>query len=116
MLVITLVVVDRSKPGVDKLSGLFLSGGSFGINWFGNLESAEPGEGDTMGKSEGIIVGNKLGIYYGEVLGITLGVVDRRKLGGDECSGQVLSGGKVEGRSLVEFLWVEVFFCLQLRV
>ena len=41
-------------------------------------------------------------------MGITLGVADRSKLGGDECSGHVLSGGKVEGRSLVEFLWVKV--------
>ena len=40
-------------------------------------------------------------------MGITLGVADRSKLGGDECSGHVLSGGKVEGRSLVELLWVK---------
>ena len=42
------------------------------------------------------------------MLGITLGVVERRKNCGKERSGQVLSCGKVEGRSLVEFLGVKV--------
>ena len=39
---------------------------------------------------------------------MTLGVADRRKLRCDELSGKVLLYGKVEGRSLVEFLWVKV--------
>ena len=45
----------------------------------------------------GTRVGYKLGISDGEVPGITLGVVDRSKLGGDEVSGKVLSGGSCEG-------------------
>ena len=42
------------------------------------------------------------------MLGIKLRVTDIIKLGGDKGSGQVLSGGKVNGSSLVDFLWVEV--------
>ena len=42
------------------------------------------------------------------MLGIKLRVADRSKLGGDEGSGKVLSGGKVNVKSLVDFLWVEV--------
>ena len=44
----------------------------------------------------------------GEGMGITLAFEDRSKLGGYSLSGKVLSGGKVEGRSFVEFLWVKV--------
>ena len=40
-------------------------------------------------------------MYDGEVLCTTLGVSDRIRLGGDEVSGEVLSGGKVEVRLLV---------------
>ena len=43
MLGITLGVVDRSKPGVDVVSGLVLSGVFFLVTWAGNLESAGPG-------------------------------------------------------------------------
>ena len=42
------------------------------------------------------MVENKLGIFDGEVLGITVGVSERCELGGDEGSGQVLSGGYAE--------------------
>ena len=52
------------------------------------------------------MVGNKLVIPDGEVTGITIGVVYRSKIGYDELSGQFLSGGKVEGSSIVEFLWL----------
>ena len=50
MLCITLVVVYSSKPGVDGVSGMVLSGGYFGVTW----------------------VGNKLGISDGEVLCTTI--------------------------------------------
>ena len=43
------------------------------------------------------MVGNKLGISYGEFPETTLVVIDRRKIGGDEGSGPVLSGGYCEG-------------------
>ena len=102
MLGITLGVSDRSKPGVDKVSGLVLSGGYYGVTWVGNLESAGPGEGEPLNNPEGTRVGNKLGISDGEVLGIILGVASRSKLGGDKLSGQILSGGKVEGRLLID--------------
>ena len=49
MLRITLGDLDRSKPGVDEGYGLVLSGGSFGVTWVDNLESAGPGEGDPLG-------------------------------------------------------------------
>ena len=54
------------------------------------------------------MVGNKLGIYDGEVLGITLVVLDISKLRWDELSGQVLSGGKFQERSIVDLLWMKV--------
>ena len=82
---ITLGVSDRRKPGVDEVPVMVLSGGSFGVTWVDKLDSAGPGEGDPLGNSEGNRVGNTLGISYGEVMGITLRVVERRKLGGDEC-------------------------------
>ena len=97
MLGILLGSAKRIKPGVDEGSGMILSGGSFGVNWVGNLESAGPREVDTLGNSEGTRVGNKLGISDGEVLGIKLGVADRRKLGGEKGSGKVLPGGSCEG-------------------
>ena len=81
MLGITLVVADRSKPGVDEVSGMVLSYGSFGVD---NLEIEGPGEGDPLINSEGTMVGNKLGISDGEGLGITLGVAERSTLGVDE--------------------------------
>ena len=43
------------------------------------------------------MVENKLCIYDGEVLGITLLVADRRTLGSDEGSVQLLAGGYCEG-------------------
>ena len=91
----------RSKPAVDKISGLVLSSGSFDVTWIGKIEGAGAGQGDTMGNLEGTRVENKLGISVGEVMSITLRVVDRRKLGGDEGSGQVLSGGSFEGTGYV---------------
>ena len=65
--------------------------------WVDNLEGAGQGEFYTLDNSEGTRVGNKLDIYDGEVTGTTLGFLDRKKLGGDEGSGQVLSGGSFEG-------------------
>ena len=65
--------------------------------WVDNLEGAGQGEFYTLDNSEGTRVGNKLDIYDGEVPGITLGFLYRKKLGGDEGSGQVLSGGSFEG-------------------
>ena len=50
-----------------------------------------------MGNSEVTRVGNKLGISDGEVMGIKLGIPEILKFGGDEGSGQVLSGGYCEG-------------------
>ena len=105
---ITLGAEERRKTDVDELSGLVLSGVSFGVIWVGNLESVGPGECDPLGNSEGNEVGNKIGIYNVEIMGSTPVVADRSKLGCDEGSGQLLYGGKVEVRSLVEFLWVEV--------
>ena len=92
---ITLGVGDRSKPRGYEESGMVLSGLSFGVTLIINLEGSWPGEVYTLDNSEGTKVGNKLGISNGEVMGITLVVVERSKLGGDESSGQVLSGGKV---------------------
>ena len=70
---------DIIKPDVDKGSGIVLSGGSFGVTWVGNLESAGPGEGDPLVSSEVNRVGNKLGISDGEGLGIKLEVAGRSK-------------------------------------
>ena len=38
----------RSNPGVDEVSGLILSGVSFGGTWDGNLDSSGSVEGDHM--------------------------------------------------------------------
>ena len=108
MLGITLGFSDRSKPGVDEGSGLVLLCVSFGITWVRKLESSGPAEGDPMSNQEGTRVGNKIGLSHGKVLGTKLGVADRRKLGVGRLSGQVLSGGKFEGRSLVYFLGLKV--------
>ena len=81
---ITLGVAEKNNPGVEEGSGMILSGWSFGDTWIGSLQSSGPGEGDTLGNSEGIRFGSKLGISDGELMCITLGVVDRRKLGGDK--------------------------------
>ena len=78
------IVAVRSEPGVDEGSGMVFPGGFFGVTWYGNLDSAGPGEGGTMCGSEGTRVGNKLVIFDSEVLGITLIGVDRSKLGGDK--------------------------------
>ena len=43
---------DRSKPGVDEVSGLVLSDGYFEGNWYGNIDGAGPGEDKTMGISK----------------------------------------------------------------
>ena len=48
MLGIPLVVADRSKPAVDEVLRLVLSGGSFGVTSAGKLESEGPGEVDPM--------------------------------------------------------------------
>ena len=42
---ITLRYSDKSKPGVDEVSGLVLSEVSLEVNSVGNLEGAGPGEG-----------------------------------------------------------------------
>ena len=93
---ITLGAADRSKPGVDEVSGLVLADGSGEVTWVGNLEVAGLVEGGPLGNLGGTRVGDKLGIYGGEVPGITLVVADRRKLGGDEVSGQLSTGGSCE--------------------
>ena len=39
----------RSKPGVDELSELVLSGGYFEVTWVGKIEGSGTGEGDPIG-------------------------------------------------------------------
>ena len=78
---ITLGAVDRIKSGIDEVSGMVLSGGSFEGTWVGNLEDEGPGEGETLGNSEGTRVGNKIGISDGGVLYIIFIVSERIKLG-----------------------------------
>ena len=51
MLGITRGYTDRSKPGVDEVTGLVLSGGSFEVTWDGNLEFVDTGQGDLLGVS-----------------------------------------------------------------
>ena len=76
---------------------MVLFGGSFQGTWVGNIDGAGPGGGGPLVDSEGTRVENKLGISDGEVPGITLVVADRIKLGCDEGSWWVLSGGSFEG-------------------
>ena len=61
-----------------------------------------------MVNSEVTKVVNKLDISDGSGLGVALGFVERIKLGGDERSGQVLSGGNIERDLFLEFMWVKV--------
>ena len=48
MLIITLGDADRSKPDVDELTWLVLSGGSIEVTWVGNLEGVGPDDSDYL--------------------------------------------------------------------
>ena len=108
-----------SKLGGDERPGMVSSDGSFNGPNYDNLEVLVPVENDKLRISEGTGDGTRLGktdvlvcgcsegikpgISDGEVMVNTLGAVDRIRLGGNEVSDLIYSGGSFYVPNYVNF-------------